>query len=656
MLTLGCAYYPEDWDENMIEKDAERMRSVGMKVVRIGEFAWSHMERSDGVYSFEWLHKVFEIFRKNDLAILLGTPSAAAPPWLVRKHPEILHVDFFGRRAYPGVRQYTCCTSPVYRRYAARIVERMVSEFHGYPNLFAWQIDNELEINQVNCCCPACRAGFREYLKRKFKTLEAVNQAWKTTFWSSEYSDWEEIEIGDMDRNLNPSLVLESQRYRNQEYLAYVENQASIIRKGCPGIPIVTNNCGDPVDRHALFRRLSAAGGDLYVNPTHRLSSIAFWMDHLRGFRPGTLPWLLECSTTPWEPVKNLLELLMVHYHARGADLQLYFHWRSHSGGFEKSHGSFVGFCGTERPGLASFRKAAEHLLPVLRKFGDLPPPQCRAGILYDFDAQYNYSQGFRSRSAEYGARLRAFHEHLLAGGINSDLVPEDADFGTYSLLLIPVHPHISREFADRLKTYVRNGGVLLLGAESGLFDEESNFISGTGPEHLQELFGMEIRDFIRFRKSDFPDGCVTFSGRLGEKPVRSECDCWIASLHPRHAEVLCSFDSGVYQGQAVCTLHRFGKGAALYCGAASCDSDFERELLLYAASLAGLPIRKIPAETEIVSRGPLVFLLNYGTTGSRFELPLKGEVVLGSGFDNGMVDLAPRQYCVIRRTGGSEL
>lgn len=656
MLTLGCAYYPEDWGETMIEKDAERMRSVGMKVVRIGEFAWSHMERSDGVYSFEWLHKVFEIFRKNDLAILLGTPSAAASPWLVRKHPEILHVDFFGRRAYPGVRQYTCCTSPVYRRYAARIVERMVSEFHAYPNLFAWQIDNELEINQVNCCCPACRAGFREYLKRKFKTLEAVNQAWKTTFWSSEYSDWEEIEIGDMDRNLNPSLVLESQRYRNQEYLAYVENQASIIRKGCPGIPIVTNNCGDPVDRHALFRRLSAAGGDLYVNPTHRLSSIAFWMDHLRGFRPGTLPWLLECSTTPWEPVKNLLELLMVHYHARGADLQLYFHWRSHSGGFEKSHGSFVGFCGTERPGLASFRKAAEHLLPVLRKFGDLPPPQCRAGILYDFDAQYNYSQGFRSRSAEYGARLRAFHEHLLAGGINSDLVPEDADFGTYSLLLIPVHPHISREFADRLKTYVRNGGVLLLGAESGLFDEESNFISGTGPEHLQELFGMEIRDFIRFRKSDFPDGCVTFSGRLGEKPVRSECDCWIASLHPRHAEVLCSFDSGVYQGQAVCTLHRFGKGAALYCGAASCDSDFERELLLYAASLAGLPIRKIPAETEIVSRGPLVFLLNYGTTGSRFELPLKGEVVLGSGFENGMVDLAPRQYCVIRRTGGSEL
>ena len=656
MLTLGCAYYPEDWDETMIEKDAERMRSVGMKVVRIGEFAWSHMERSDEVYSFEWLHKVFEIFRKNDLAILLGTPSAAAPPWLVRKHPEILHVDFFGRRAYPGVRQYTCCTSPVYRRYAARIVERMVLEFHAYPNLFAWQIDNELEINQVNCCCPACRAGFREYLKRKFKTLEAVNQAWKTTFWSSEYSDWEEIEIGDMDRNLNPSLVLESQRYRNQEYLAYVENQASIIRKGCPGIPIVTNNCGDPVDRHALFRRLSAAGGDLYVNPMHRLSGIAFWMDHLRGFRPGTLPWLLECSTTPWEPVKNLLELLMVHYHARGADLQLYFHWRSHSGGFEKSHGSFVGFCGTERPGLASFRKAAEHLLPVLRKFGDLPPPQCRAGILYDFDAQYNYSQGFRSRSAEYGARLRAFHEHLLAGGINSDLVPEDADFGTYSLLLIPVHPHISREFADRLKTYVRNGGVLLLGAESGLFDEESNFISGAGPEHLQELFGMEIRDFIRFRKSDFPDGCVTFSGRLGEKPVRSECDCWIASLHPRHAEVLCSFDSGVYQGQAVCTLHRFGKGAALYCGAASCDSDFERELLFYAASLAGLPIRKIPAETEIVSRGPLVFLLNYGTTGSRFELPLKGEVVLGSGFENGMVDLAPRQYCVIRRTGGSEL
>lgn len=656
MLTLGCAYYPEDWDETMIEKDAERMRSVGMKVVRIGEFAWSHMERSDGVYSFEWLHKVFEIFRKNDLAILLGTPSAAAPPWLVRKHPEILYVDFFGQRAYPGVRQYTCCTSPVYRRYAARIVERMVSEFHSYSNLFAWQIDNELEINQVNCCCPACKSGFREYLKRKYKTLEAVNQAWKTTFWSSEYSDWEEIEIGDMDRNLNPSLVLESQRYRNLEYLAYIENQASIIRKGCPGLPIVTNNCGDPVDRHALFQRLSAAGGDLYVNPAHRLPTIAFWMDLLRGFRPGTLPWLLECSTTPWEPVKNLLELLMVHYHARGADFQLYFHWRSHSGGFEKSHGSFVGFCGTERPGLASFRKAAKKLLPVLKEFGDLPPPECRAGILYDFDAQYNYSQGFRSRSAEYGARLRAFHEHLLAGGINSDLVPEDADFGTYSLLLIPVHPHISREFADRLKTYVRNGGVLLLGAESGLFDEESNFISGTGPEHLQELFGMEIRDFIRFRKSDFPDGCVTFSGRLGEKPVRSECDCWIASLHPRHAEVLCSFDSGVYQGQAVCTLHRFGKGAALYCGAASCDSDFERELLLYAASLAGLPIRKIPAETEIVSRGPLVFLLNYGTTGSRFELPLKGEVVLGSGFENGMVDLAPRQYCVIRRTGGSEL
>ena len=137
MLILGCAYYPEDWEERMIEKDSERMGSVGMKVVRIGEFAWSHMERSDGIYSFEWLHKVFQIFQKNDLDIILGTPTAAAPPWLVRKHPEILHVDFFGQRAYPGVRQYTCCTSPVYRRYAARIVERMVSEFHSYSNLFA---------------------------------------------------------------------------------------------------------------------------------------------------------------------------------------------------------------------------------------------------------------------------------------------------------------------------------------------------------------------------------------------------------------------------------------------------------------------------------------------------------------------------------------
>ena len=211
MLITGTAYYPEEWDSARIAQDARMIKESGMTLVRIGEFAWSHMERSNGVFTFEWLHEAFCIFRENGLGVILCTPTAAAPPWLIHEHPETLKQDFGGRRAYIGVREHTCYASGAFLHYAARIVEKMAQEFHGEENLFAWQIDNEIGQSIFPYCyCDDCQKGFREFLKRKYGTVEALNQAWGNTFWSLEYSDWEQIRIGGPDLRLNASQVLDT--------------------------------------------------------------------------------------------------------------------------------------------------------------------------------------------------------------------------------------------------------------------------------------------------------------------------------------------------------------------------------------------------------------------------------------------------------------
>ena len=652
MLITGTAYYPEEWDSARIAQDARMIKESGMTLVRIGEFAWSHMERSNGVFTFEWLHEAFSIFRENGLGVILCTPTAAAPPWLIHEHPETLKQDFGGRRAYIGVREHTCYAARAFLRYSERIVEKMAQEFHGEENLFAWQIDNEIGQSIFPYCyCDDCQKGFREFLKRKYGTVEALNQAWGNTFWSLEYSDWEQIRIGGPDLRLNASQVLDSQLYRSRTMYDFTVMQRDIIRKYAPHAIVTTNNYSGLGDQHEVYSALDVAAGDFYVDQNQSLASMTAKSDFWRGLKQDTPAWLLEIAPAPWRPSKNLIGFLMWEFFARGMDVQIYFHWRTHPAGKEKTNPVFISFGNKETDSLRIFTKTFRELRAATDRFGTLPQPKCEAAVLSDFTSNWIFVQGDWARCSW----MNNGHRALTELGINADIVSPLDDLSRYKLLVIPVHTHFSEDFAAKLRDFIAAGGILLAGSQSGIYDEYAKYLQEPGPEGLRDVFGIEVDygvtsllDRDPAGQSDTLSRTVRVSGSVDGEPIHGIAEKWIASVEAVSADVLMRFDNGMFEGMPFLTEHPYGKGRAIYLGTALLDHDTYRKIVRYAVHLASIRELVLPQGVEVIARGPVTFVLNYSVNSVSFDLPLNGRSLVDGSEIRGHLELPPFGYCAV--------
>src|SRR5574344_407333 len=288
------------------------MRDAGVKYVRMGEFAWSHLERTEGSFDFQWLHDAVNLFGEYGIQTMLCTPSSAAPAWMCRNYPDILRMKRNGERACFGLRDHTCYTSKTYRRLVTRIVEKLAAEFAGDPNVFAWQIDNEAGCSLFSdCFCPDCQQAFREFLKQKYASVDQLNRAWSNAFWSGEYGSFDEIELPANEYKIGSSIVAEAWRFRSEEQCDFVLFQANLIRKRIPDAVIGTNNyCS--ADPYRVFGKLDYVGGDLYPWESNQWKDFTRSVDAHRGYKPGTAPWLIETHPSPNAPEHDLMRFYLL--------------------------------------------------------------------------------------------------------------------------------------------------------------------------------------------------------------------------------------------------------------------------------------------------------------------------------------------------------
>lgn len=572
-VLLGTDWYPEQWPESRWEEDLRLMQAANIKVVRVAEFAWSRMEPSEGHYEFDWLERAIALAAKHNIVSVLGTPTAAPPAWLTSKYPDTLRIDEHGERAVHGNRAQGSVTSPRYLEFCARIAEQMAKRFGKNPNVPGWQLDNEQGYAQMSYDDHA-RKLFQDYLQRKYKTLDALNQRWTTEYWSQTYDNWSEIPIPVGGHN--PGLMLEWKRFTSEAWKNYHQVQIDAMKPHLEARQFLTENYMgffDGFDHYVMAAPISFASWDDYVgtghlDPDH--NGLAH--DLTRGFK-GENFWVIETQpgAVNWAGVNNFLnrgEVRAMAWQAvaHGADEIGYWQWRSALNGQEEYHGVLVGADGTPVPlyeevaQLGKDFSAAQEALRGTR-------PSSEVALLNCYDSRWAIQFQKHNEKYDYVKVLKSYYAPLRKRAQSVDVVSPYAALDSYKLVVAPDLNLIPKELADRLLAYVGAGGNLVLGPRSGMKDQYNGLLPQRQPGYLVEPLGGRVEQFYALEQN-FP---VTGDWGSGEARV------WAEQLKATSSETQVVMRYGKSNGwldnQPAAITRKVGKGSITYLGAVLDDT-----------------------------------------------------------------------------------
>ena len=602
-MRTGVDYYPEHWPRDRWETDAQLMKEAGITIVRVAEFAWSRIEREPGRIDFAWLDEALGILNTNGMAVVMGTPTATPPKWLADdaegRGESIYQVDRAGRRRAFGTRRHYCYNSPFYQAESSRIVETQARHYAGHGGIIAWQIDNEFGCHDTTVCyCDDCRAAFAGWLEERYGSIDAVNEAWGTAFWSQEYRSFGELIVPAFTaveqpgrHTHNPGLLLDYQRFSSDSVVRYQKLQIDLIRAHSTA-PITHNFMGHfpDIDLYDLASDLDFISWDNYpANQWGRSTagSTAMAHDITRGTKRANY-WVMEQLSGPcgWAvlgptPAPGQIRFWTYQGVAHGADAIVYFRWRAARFGTEQYWYGILDHDGQPR---RRYDEISGVGTEFARLSDGLDGTSYPADVLLLRSFDNAWSQRFQPHAdgLSYEAELQAWHSALSGYGAQIDVGLLPADPGHLRLVVAPLLNLTTPEMEQRLSDYVHRGGTLVLTYRSGT-REWSNTMRDTAiPGPFAEMTGITVEEF------DALSGSRTI-GVEGED-VKGTAHLWIDVVEPTSSDVdvLATYRDGYYAGRAAITRRSAGNGTVVYVG---CDLDAAalRTLATHVAGRAGV-------------------------------------------------------------------
>ncbi|HLH69379.1 MAG TPA: beta-galactosidase [Candidatus Dormibacteraeota bacterium] len=672
-IPFGGDYNPEQWPEEVWEEDYRLFDLARIDIVTLGVFAWALVQPEPDVYDFTVLDRIVERAAARGRAICMGTGTAALPAWLVRAFPEVTRVDFEGRRHRYGQRHNACPSSPVFRRLSTELARRIAHRYAGHPSIIAWHVGNEYG---GACYCERCGAAFRDWLRRRYGTLEALNEAWYTTFWSHRFSDWEEIEVPSAltehwqgpDHTAFPSITLDYRRFMSEAMLANFLDEKAAIRESSPDVPVTTNFMGmyRPIDYHRWAPHLDFASWDNYPPDDRSPEWMALSHDLIRGLKGGQPFWLMEqtpsvTASRDVNPLKRpgVVRLWSWQAVAHGADAVLFFQMRASRGACEKYHGAVIGHAG--RQDTRVFREVAQ-LGAELERFGGVAlgaRTPARVALLFDWDSWWalEMSDG-PSRLVRYQPIVLAYYRALWEAGIDVDVIPVTADLSGYEVVLAPALHMVKGDLPQRLEEVAARGGSVVTTFLSGRVDENDNAFLMDVPGPLGPLMGIRIDEW------DAREPEVTNPVCLGTGPDRLQVESRLVFelVIPQGAEVLGTYQADFYAGTPAVTRNQFGAGHGWYVA-----TDLDRrgvswvvEQVLARHGLEGRH-RDVPGLETALRVAPdgtrLLFLLNHRAEPVEVAAVVTGlDLLSGEGIEHGQrIRLGPYGVMVVREDAGAD-
>ncbi len=621
-VRLGVAYYPEQWPRGRWELDASLMADAGLSIVRLGEFAWASLEPSRREFDLEWLDEAIGILAERGLDVVLGTPTAAPPAWLVDEHPEILPVRPEGRVRF-GHRRHYCPNQPAFHAATESIVTVLAERFGRDSRVLGWQIDNELG---GRCLCDTCAAVFQDWLRERYGSLDALNDAWGTAFWSQTYDAWSQIPLPDIaPRAPNPGLALDYRRFVSDSYVAYQALQAGILRLHCDERQFVTTNLmgfGFPeIDYHELARELDFVSWDNYpvLDPKRRWATPALSADAMRGLKERSV-WVMEQQVGPlgWEqlltPAREELRVWAFQAIAHGAEALVFFRWRTARFGTEQHWHGIVDADGETRSRYAQVAALSRELEPLAETLFGLAPAAAVA-ILHDYDSRFAAQVQPTHASLAYEDSVHTHYAALKSLGVDVDVVSPQADLSRYRIMVASNLRVVDETIAERLKAFVAAGGELVLAPRTGVRDRFGAVPERPLPAWLDELAGVHVVDY-----ACLDEGAEARFGGTDGARAGGALHGWIEELEVDEADVVARFADGPFTGAPAVTAH----GGTTYL-AGCADTVTLASLYADLCARSGVSLLELPPGVEAVrcigEERELLFLFNHGSRSREIRL-----------------------------------
>ncbi|MEV7611118.1 beta-galactosidase [Microbacterium sp. NPDC089320] len=676
-MHYGADYNPEQWPRDVWPDDVRLMREAGVTLVSLGIFAWSRIQPAEGEFDWEWLDEIIGLLHEGGIQVDLATATASPPPWASAAYPEMLPQDADGTTFWPGSRQAFAPSSPVYRRLAAELVTALAERYAQHPAVVLWHVNNEYGCHLHYDYSDAARDHFRVWLERKYSTIDALNHAWGTDFWSQRYTAFEQIvPPRKAPYSINPTSVLDFKRFTSDTLLELYVMERDIIRASGATQPITTNFMGafPPADYWKWAAEVDVISDDNYPDPNDPESfrGAAFARELMRGLKPR-VPWILtEQSTNAlnWRPTNapkapGQMAAISAQAVGRGADGIMFFQWRQSRRGSEKFHSAMVPQAGLDT---RTWREVVE-LGGRLAQLPAMPDVSSSAKIALVFDWENWWAIGGRDHpiALDYLTLSHRWHAALHRQNLAVDIVNTTSDLSAYSLVVAPQQYLLGDEGATNLTAYVEQGGNLFVSAFSDVVDQDDAFREGGFIVSLRDALGVALEDFGALvppesvRPADSagetasharPDGPGQSEATLDGPAGTIVGQYFAEELLVQDAEVLGRFTDGRTAGRAAFTRKTFGNGRGYYLATIPDDAGMAA-VLRWLATEAGVTaeIEGLPEHVEIARRGGILTVINHSA--EPFAVDVPGRDVL-SGSTEERRELGAYGWAFIDTSGSS--
>ena len=643
-MKLGVCYYPEHWREERWQKDAQEMRTAGISIVRIAEFAWAKMEKEEGKYDWDWLDRSVETLASAGHQILLCTPTAAPPAWLISAHPDILPVDEQGRRRRFGSRRHYCPNNKTYHEHSKRITQAMAERYGNHPAVIGWQIDNEFGCYFARCYCEACATAFQNWLQKKYTSLDELNERWGTIFWSQTCNDWGQIEPYNLTvAEPNPSHVLDYYRFASDSWVAYQQIQIDALRANISERQFITHNVIadlNTIDYHDLSRNLDSISWDSYPTGYAEMGSqniyaldeepfayahdlgdpliTGFFHTLIRGLKQAPF-WIMEHQTgaVNWSNYNTgvrpgALRLWTWQAAATGAEAVVYFRWKASRFGLEQHHDGLRHHHGGANNGyndlltLKTERKALEDFIAQ--------PLDTPVGILLDYSTLWAMEMQPHRKDFAYLKHLFVFYRACKMLGIEPDIISPNADLSGYKILLAPNTFLADEVLAQKLDNFAAQGGSLMLGVRSGFKNTNNVVTEEILPGLFRDLVGAKVSKWHSLPPK------IAYSLQSETPNFSPDATFWAEALKPdTGTKSLANYTDFPFENSSAITEKKHGDGKALYCGVYPTLKQ-AKALMRHLLASENIPMLNIPDGLTVIRRGENLLVMNFTEKLLKFE------------------------------------